>query len=534
MRPPATVWLDYTTGTGIDDGGRTVKPLIGGRRQKPQLVDLLETARHHDAQRLMLTGAVPTSEPGTKHWLIVSTEGWKADPQRGHWTTEPATGRFVHMTTDSRVEVRLAREWFGETVDSPRDAREAWDLTRTVIERTCKGAGLLSSPAGTGQNIWALNLPKNYDGDQLDEDTAHLIHATSGQHRQEHLAINISGGAHDDCHPLINADKIDGFAYLDMRFAYSALCRELGTTPAQRLTAAQATDLASDQYARARYRVRFTVPQGWDTLGILGVQRTDIPGGHWMYPNRPGATYETWCDAAELHIAQIVGWHLEILEAIALTKGRPLDTFISKMLQARDAAATLDVDEAIRRAVNAALRMILLQAIGAFHSRGRDRTIVVDSLHDVPPDVDITAVQRHGDVYVYRIPAAHNERVAAFQHPEYTAQVWGRERARDLYLPIAQMRGPGGVEVNRAGALDIPPDAIIGINGDALYTTYVPHWALPVDQGGGDDGKTGRMRLQGYLPGPLPTPTSSEARNRLRKRAEAAGTEAVTAEVIRW
>lgn len=68
-RPPdeETLWLDYATGRGVDDDGRTIEPVIGGRRKNPKLVDLLETARHQHARRLMLSGAVPTL-PG--EWLL--------------------------------------------------------------------------------------------------------------------------------------------------------------------------------------------------------------------------------------------------------------------------------------------------------------------------------------------------------------------------------------------------------------------------------------------------------------------------------
>lgn len=62
-----TVWLDYTSGSGVDDEGRPIGPILGGRRTKPRLIDLLETARHHHARRLMMCGQLPASP---KDWLL--------------------------------------------------------------------------------------------------------------------------------------------------------------------------------------------------------------------------------------------------------------------------------------------------------------------------------------------------------------------------------------------------------------------------------------------------------------------------------
>ena len=76
MSAIATVWLDVETGIGVDDQGRAVRPLLGGRRSKPTLVDLLNTGAHHGATRVMLSGKFPTVSAQRAHWLLVSTEGW--------------------------------------------------------------------------------------------------------------------------------------------------------------------------------------------------------------------------------------------------------------------------------------------------------------------------------------------------------------------------------------------------------------------------------------------------------------------------
>ena len=58
------------------------------------------------------------------------------------------------------------------------------------------------------------------------------------------------------------------------------------------------------------------------------------------------------------------------------------------------------------------------------------------------------------------------------------------------------------------------PSQLIGVNGDALYLTSVPQACLPVDQGGGDDGRTGRLRVKGWIGEPMPVPATTEARNK--------------------
>ena len=54
-------------------------------------------------------------------------------------------------------------------------------------------------------------------------------------------------------------------------------------------------------------------------------------------------------------------------------------------------------------------------------------------------------------------------------------------------------------------------------------TSSVPTWALSVAQGGGDDGKDGRLRVKGVLPGPLEAPRSGSERAALSEQAEQAG-----------
>lgn len=494
-----TLWLDGQ-GQGVTDDGAAIRVAADG------LAAVLDVAHSQGAGRVMLTETPPVSAVG--HWLLVPTPGWVP---RGHWLGSPPTGRFTHEASRARVEVRTAAEWFGSLPLRPAEARAAMIATAGVLGAAVPGAELFMTPAATGTNAWALSLPRGYDPEQVTSDIAQEIHRTSGQHHFEHLVTGPSSCECGDCIPLIDADEnptISEFSYVDGRFMYSALCRELGTGPGVRLRRDQAWDLVqADPYARARLLVRATVPEGWHHVGVLPAQH----GDGWHYPNRPGTRIETWLDAAEVAVARAAGWDLDLVEGIAFRRAKPLDVWAGRLVRARERVATTPaLDETTRRAVSAALRAILIQAIGAFASRGRAQTQVVSHPDEVPPQYRAD-VQRYGGLYAFRVPTKMSQRNQAFYHPELAAQVWARGRARVLSGPL------------NTGALHVSPSTLVGINGDAIYTTKVPRWSLPVVHGGADDGRVGRLRLQGVVRGNFDTPTTIDERDALRTQAEAAG-----------
>lgn len=512
-----TIWVDQTTGRGVSQEGTSVRPRIGDRRKNPNLTDLLETAASYGATRIMLTGKRPEPAPGVRHWLFVKTPGWRAGD---HWVNSgPPTGRFEHEITGQRVEVRTIEEWFGDLSLTPAQARESWNLLAEVLRGVDAKARLFLTPARTGTNLWALSLPRNVNPVPVLNDIAEELHLTSGQHHQEHLVAGPNHNNHPDVRALVDpatTPTINQFAYVDGRFMYAAMGRELGIGPGFRFNQARAWQLLNDEpYARARYLVRFEVPKDWNHVGILGVRKPEISDG-WYFPNRPGAVGETWADAAEVQVAMAHGWSIVVYEAVMFTKARPLDTFTERLTRARDRVSQdQDLPFLLRKAVEGALRMIVLQAIGSFASRGRDSTRVATSALEVPAEYQRT-MSRQGELFIYRVPSSRNSGWQEFYHPELAAQVWGRARARVL-------DGPSALGHHTAGALTVDPGTLLGINGDAIYTTELPRWSLPVAQDGGDDGRTGRLRLQGFTAGNYQTPATLEQRDALKRRAERAG-----------
>lgn len=546
-----TLWMDYKTGQGVDSNGNPFSPQISRGRKHPTLRDKLDTAARvagptEQQVRIMLTGAVPPNDRDTRHWLLVRTPGWVTP--RGHWLGTPPTGRFTNEVTEQHVEVRTAAEWFGDGHLTPQQARDCWGYLESEISHVFgdriggsdSSTPLLLSPAATGTNLWAASLPPNLDPVPLRPDIAELLHSISGQHHQDHLVTGPGLDRHPDVGPMIDTrtrPTLDGFSYVDGRFMYASLCHNLGKGPGLMLSRAEAFDLwQTDKYFRGFMRVRFTIPDTWDHIGILGVQHPDMHHG-WFYPNRPRTVHETWAEASELYWAERFGWGIEPIEAIVLdTKmesarkrfhndettarrhtigAKPLDEWARKLTALRENTANHpQLHPQMVKACGAALRAILIQGIGAFASRGRSSTIVTYDPASIPSDAQVT---QKGEAFIYQRPVFRDQRSQQFYHPEFAAQVWGRGRAKVMY---------SNASGTPTGALTLDPSTVIGINGDAVYTsTTPPTWSLPTDQGGADDGKVGRLRLQGYLPGPLPAPGSRAERDQLRAKAVSAGTE---------
>lgn len=257
-----------------------------------------------------------------------------------------------------------------------------------------------------------------------------------------------------------------------------------------------------------------------------GAAAPDHQGWHW--PNRPGATFTTWVDARELRLAAEWGWMFTVLEGIRFTKTNSLQFLsntVTKMLELTD-QLTFDGHPAspqLKQVVASAIRHMYRIGIGAFSRRARLTTRFAVSMSDVPAHAVGPADRGPGGGFIYRLPTASNATDSDTWHPEIAARVWATSRVAVLDTPTAKLTRGRRAGQNRFGALEIPPEELIGITGDAIYTTTAQDWMLPTDHGGGDDGRTGRIRLKGWLPGPLPAPPDIATRQRLSRQAEQHG-----------
>lgn len=467
----------------------------GEYRADLTLTRVLTAALDDRAARVMLTGAPPPRD----FFLEPLPPGWEV--ARLFLDLDTPAAKYRHPHSDHAVEIRRAAEWFGDGTYTRTDAREAWDATARILAGSGRsGAAMFRSPGATGFDLW-LRTTGGDVPDPLDDELQQLIRSTTPQHRIELV-------------PPTGRDELPGLWVYDGRLMYAALLRELGAGPAQRLLADDAERLAADPYSRARYRVRFAAPEWWGDTGLPNVILTPAgpsPRDGWHTP-REG---EAWVDAAELHLARRYDWTATVLEAIAYTKGRPLDAWGARLLRARDRATDDALGATVGPLVRSAIRACLLHAVGSFHSTGRAEMTITASPMQRPFgdgwDAPTTADDGRAIWRRQWSPSAPTARMMAGRHPEWSAGVYGRSHARILESPTSH-------PVRKAGALRVPRGQLVSIYGDAVMTSARQPWADL------DDGQVGRLRLKGHLCGPIPYPTTARERDQASRAATAAGT----------
>lgn len=424
-------------------------------------------------------------------------EGWRGD---GHYLRPPAPiFRFRH-DDGRRLTVLRAAAWWGEGDYTADDAALAWGRLSELVAGNFDEGRVLLTPATTGRYLLLRSITFGRSWPTLDDELQELIRSTSGQGRIQHF----DHGAGDEL--------VDLVAY-DARLAYAACATELGAGAPVR---DRVDDYAGQQ--RGRYLVDVTVPRDWSRACSCGAPGHPGIGllpnasntGAWEYPANPGATFATWCDGAELRVALDHGWRVTIRERLLFpwppypaltrrsgqpTKRGPLDVWAPRLAALRAAAAAGDP------MVASALRAIVLTGIGAMHGRGHRTTHVVgiDDAGELPADVD--DVERVDDWLVYTEGERDAAKWAAMSHPEWSAAIWGRARARLLDAP--------GAERVRTGALHVPASTVLAFRTDAIWLVgHDPEWR--------DDGRVGRYRRAAVLPR-VELPRSARQLDQIRK-----------------
>lgn len=507
-RQRIAAYLDVSTGQGILDDGRKLTGAPGA--------DLARIVRAlpPEVTRLYLTGERPGhggTLAGMQAWAdageIALAPDW-VQQQRGHYfptrdddtlEKEPVL-RYIHRETGRKLEIRRMASWLAEEKYTPAEARAMLHALLPLLrEAFGPKAFLMGTPAQTGKELWKLTV-KYTNFPPLPEEAQRLIRSTSGQGRIEL------------CPP--SAPTLPALYYLDGIFMYGGLTNGLGSGPVQQDTLNEYAG-----YRPGRYRIRFTVPEGWAHVGLFMVHANDGEG--WEKPCTPGYTGETWVDGAELHTAyqaqERMGadWHIEILERLLFTapKGHgPLYAWAQKLIGLRESlpgrVASGQLDSRIADLIKGALRAMLLHTIGSFHRGAHAVSRRTLDASQVP--TNNPTVKKRGAFWTWEEQETLGKHEAFFQHPEWSAAIWGRCRSRLLLH-----RQKIGQEEVWSGALTLPRDNVIGFWTDAIMTSTLPDWA--------NGKRAGQFKVKGRIEQKVKTPRTDAEVTRLRERMKEGG-----------
>ena len=338
-----------------------------------------------------------------------------------------------------------------------RQLFEVWNNPRTV-KRTGRVLVLphhLQRPGAAGMY---LLTKMGVDLTPLPEDVQRLISSTSCQHRIEFHRPE---------------GEIPRLVYYDGRAMYLGCCDDLGFAGAH-YRHVEGEDIRDDE--RGRARIAFRAPAGWDHVGLFAVPN-DRGAWYWPADTRMDDRTVTWADLQEIRFARRQGWAVEVLEKITWLSGRPLDIWADRLTRLYVAAKERGND-----VLAGCYRGIALHTIGRLHNLGyRDARSVVQAGDDRATFDSVESIDADGIHIKERVRVA---KPADECHPEWSAAIWSR-----VHLRVAR------------ALLSVPRESILAVRGDALYLT---DRAPAIDEA--DDGAVGRLRVKGYVPGPLPAP----------------------------
>lgn len=451
-----------------------------GIPETPALSDILDAMAATGNRRLHLCGS-----------LEQMTREYVQEPLRYRWKFSKA---YVHkyrapvyeLPDDPELEISAKlighrNGWFPGCEDM-ETARAAWAVLESEWT-SATGLPLLSSPAATGKALLWETLPRDSKTKEpiqfpcLPDDLAKLIRANSPQHRIETLNA--------DNWKLAEADFVRLYQY-DGRWMYAAMCgldrfpvgepRRVGYfTP----------------YEPGWHHVAVSIPDGWNHIGLLPVLDDRIG---WTYPSAPGSIIKTWASEPELTLALANGWKIyQHFDGYAFDKGRPLGMWQSRLIGLRKYFQLKEADYAEEGAfpgagkwpfkfAAAAVRQILNHTIGAMHVNGYEREKRVSESdwkqwrRDNAAWFDRHDYERADDgAYIVSEIVPSTSPLDIYM-PHWSATVYALARAR-----VAQWALKCDGKEGRPG-----PEALVKINGDAIYSTAELPFA--------DNGNLGQLR----------------------------------------
>ncbi len=334
--------------------------------------------------------------------------------------------------------------------------------------RTVVPVELQSTPALTGVDLLRRKLPFNVKYDSLPSDIEHIILTNFSQARQQ---LFIHG-----------QDTIEQVYNYDGLWMYAACCRHV---PIGTILHDEKDEYIP--YTAGFYKVRVTVPFGWDHIGLLPMKNPQ--GGRSLYPDMPEFEFESWCSDRELRLATEQGWHYKVLERIlwpdSNAKGvqgkDPLRYWMEELVKLRQEIA-IKYPEPIKSMLRDAFRNLLNMGIGKM-SVGASKVDVYTADFDEYPGDNAHLKEEYADgSYRYQ----KTQELTDFQKqtfmPHWVRYIWCHCKEK----------------ITRE-ALKIPHKQLISIRTDGIWTTAP--FAFE------DTGKPGCMREKQLTNrGPFPWP----------------------------
>jgi hypothetical protein len=446
----AAAFVDVRAGTFLHEDGTAIE-----YRSPVGLVEILDlldgtTWGENCPETVYIVGCFNAASTPKIEWFAAPL-GW----ERSSYHRNPLIA--VYKRDRQRVHIYGSAQWFGECMDLQL-VRRAYSRLRALLKGNFGDAvNIMGTPARTGLDLIERSLPERivdkvtgqrepYVWPVLPEDIRQVIEHNIGQGRMEMLRQGP------------NTPQVDKLYIEDAFWMYAACCRRLPSPPVQH-------DMISEfaGYRQGFYRAEFQVPVGWSHIGLLPTWNPRDRRTIW--PSRPSTYwYTSYCGAEELRLALEKEWPVRIKERWLFAEGDglavdPLRNWIDKLRQIRAACTDEREGADLGPLLRGAIRSICIKAIGGLHRKGRYQVVETPlrRLADIPDDADI--IWRTETHIRWRKPIPLDPSMAHFAHPEWSACIWWRSRAR----------------LARA-ALELPRETIIALRSDALALTFDPGW----------------------------------------------------------
>lgn len=372
--------------------------------------------------------------------------------------------------------------YFGEETNI--DAmHEALNTLEQKLEQVFNADGyklLGDTPAQTGRELLLVSLPKEKRYPRLPDDILETIIHNFGQGRIETFSPK--------------QEILENGVYtIDGRWMYASCLSHLPVGPCYHDKQNEFLGVYTKEGKLAPkcpgfYNVTVRVPENWYHIGLIKAPqrkiRTDKSG---YYPNTPGETFTNWTTANELALALDNGWHIHINERIVWPYEETdlLAMWRRKLVDFRaEIEQELDKHYSLVGALHKdAIRSIVLHTIGSFHKvyTFEDHVTPGEEL-PLPPNVKPYGTPIRilkGLSWREAIPLSSFRQ--PFIHPEWSATVWGRARAK-----LAEF------------SLRLPYEDIVSLMTDCVWCASLPEWVAQEDTE-----KPGCFRQKGdKVPGP--------------------------------